>query len=624
MEGEVMRGVARLLALVFAMTLTPAAALYAAQESASQPSGGAEISLRKSVRSKEYQGRQVEGEDRQIASGDSLWRILIEERGLPGQKFHNYLVIVRDLNPQVKNLDALRIGDKLFIPLRPDALIGPPAPAASPGAAPVEPGRGVTIVYRVKSGDQLLLIIREQLKLSDDRKVWQNFLLVKDLNPERKNWDFLREGESIRLPAPGAPTTASVPAAPGAPGQKKETVAAASSKAETKPAPVVEVKSVEGKVPEVQSADTKRAAPPQSPGRETLRAPAKENLAFFGKVVEALGSQFQQSGEEVVTLKDGNLRFDRSVFPVIYDPVLRQRVVVDPNDKIPASLKSKLSDPTVGTPILPIADGISVLDAVGRMLAGLGYQTLPSDRPVMVQDEGVGYEATGTWIALGPEISDRPQDLIVINLADSADEIPDYLKSRLAQRGLQLRDVVLSAAALAPIIEPAHDGKGSLAQVKIWPREKEQIVDTLLSSYGVRFAVAETFSVELGDGLRVDARTDRLFELNGKKTALFFRPADPEIRKAMQEKGGVLTAELDLRSLSSRELIAKVVNLLGDPSAYGEHRFAMANGSARERLTLKASGFYLPNRAMFVTDRQIPQPLHRFFFEKGLEIVYFQ
>jgi hypothetical protein len=40
-------------------------------------------------------------------------------------------------------------------------------------------------------------------------------------------------------------------------------------------------------------------------------------------------------------------------------------------------------------------------------------------------------------------------------------------------------------------------------------------------------------------------------------------------------------------------------------------------------LNISAWGFLLANRGLFVTDREIPQSLHRFFFEKGLEIVYF-
>jgi len=32
----------------------------------------------------------------------------------------------------------------------------------------------------------------------------------------------------------------------------------------------------------------------------------------------------------------------------------------------------------------------------------------------------------------------------------------------------------------------------------------------------------------------------------------------------------------------------------------------------------------VPKRSLFITDRQIPAALNRFFSEKGLEIVYFQ
>jgi hypothetical protein len=58
--------------------------------------------------------------------------------------------------------------------------------------------------------------------------------------------------------------------------------------------------------------------------------------------------------------------------------------------------------------------------------------------------------------------------------------------------------------------------------------------------------------------------------------------------------------------------------------AYREHRFAAADGAVKDRLTVTAWGFSVPKHSLFITDRQIPLALHRFFFEKGLEIVYFQ
>lgn len=595
-----MRGKKTYLALLLLGAVVPASALSGkgfAQEKPekSERGGQAEMSLRKSVNTREFQGRQFEGEERQIGRGDSLWRILVEEKGLPGQKFRSYLVVIRGLNPQLKNLDVLRVGDKIFIPLGVEG-------AVEPAREQVQQKPGAIVNYRVKAGEYVYQILREQLKLADERKVAQYYALVKDLNPERKDWDTLLEGETIRLPAAGTgvPATAIMSAA-----SEKQAVASAptpasKSSTEVKPAPSMDA-------------------------RQVLRAPAKENMALFARVVEAMGNEIQQSGEEVVSLSEENIRFERSAYPVVYNPVLRQKLVIDPDGKIPASLKAKLSDPRAGAQILPMTNGVSIQDAIGQLLARLGYQPLPSDRPIEIQEEGIAVEAKGNWMALAPAVSNKTQDVLVINLTEQPNELPDYLKAELAKRGLQLREVTMPSIAgntAAPSMGAM--AKSGAAQVKIWPREKQEIVDALLLSYGITFGVAENVSAELSDGLRVDSRVDRIFEFGGQRYALFFRALAPEIRNSLQEKQGIKAIELDLRSLSNRDLIARVLAALGDPAAYSEHRFAAATGTARDRITVKVWGFQLNKKPMFLTDRQIPTPLHRFFFEKGLEIVYFQ
>jgi hypothetical protein len=565
-----------------------------AQEKSAAP-GQAEMSLRKSVDTREFQGQQVEGEERQIGRGDSLWRILVEEKGLPGQKFRSYLVVIRGLNPQAKNLDVLRVGDKIFIPLRVDG-------AVETAREPNQLKPGTTINYRVKSGEHLYQILRDQLKVTDERKVAQYYSLAKDLNPERKDWDTLLEGETIRLPTVGTGLqSASAESAKSA--SDKQTPV---SSAGTARKPPIEVKTT-------SPLDTRQALG------------AKENMALFASVVEALGNEIQQSGEEIVALGEENIRFERSAYPVVYNPSLRQKLVIDPEGKIPASLKSRLNDPRIGAQVLPNANGLSIQDAVGQLLAGLGYQSLPTDRPIMIQEEGVAFEAKGNWMALAPAVSNKPQEVLVINLTERPNEIPEYLKAELAKKGLQLREVVLPTAAKAATATVANEQpKTSPSQVKNWPRDKQEIVDALLLSYGVTFGTAESLSIKLSDGLRLDTRTDRVFESAGQRTALFFRAMDPDIRKSLQEQQGIKTIELDLRSLSSRELIARLLPLLGDQATYLEHRFPAAADSARDQVTVKVWGFQLTEKPIFLTDRQIPPPLHRFFFEKGLEIVYFQ
>jgi hypothetical protein len=623
MEGKVriVRLHHYLLMMVAGIILFSAPALIRAQAPA-QATGQAELNLRKSVNTREFRGQEVQGEDRQIGRGDTLWRILVEEKGLSGKKFRSYLVVIRGLNPQVKNLDVLRVGDKIFIPLRVDQLLEErPAMEAGAPARP-QPGGDLTTNYRVKPGEHLYQILREQLKITDERKLAQYYALVKDLNPERKNWDSLLEGDILRLPVlgRGQEIAARAPSPVTESKRPTEPIARTEAKVMTEMKPALEA---------TPSAEVKTSAPKPVPApadrRPSLRAPATENMTLFATVVEAVGGQMQQSGEEVVVLKEGTVRFDKSSYPVVYSPALGQKVVIDPDDKIPASLRTKLGDATLATQVLPMANGLSIQEAVSQLLARLGYQPLSTDRPVVVQEEGIAFEAKGNWIALAPEQSNRTQEIVVINLTEEPSEIPDYLKAQLAKKGLHLRDVAYpSSTPRLSLPEAPNAPKELITQVRNWPRDKREMVDSLLLSFGITFGVAETLSVELRDGLRVDARVDRLFEQSGKRTALFFQRTDPEIKRALQDKQGVRAVELEIGSLSSRELVDKVLSMLGHQASYREHRFAAANGAVQDRLTVTAWGFHLPQRSMFVTDRQIPAALYRFFFEKGLEIVYFQ
>jgi hypothetical protein len=565
-----------------------------------------QLNLRKSVYTREYQGKVVEGEERAVGRGDSLWRILVQEKGLPEKRFRSYLVVIGGLNPQVKNLDVLRVGESIFIPLRPDETLGNEAASAKTNTPAINSTTGATVSYRVKAGEYLYQILRDRLGISDNRQVANYSALVKDLNPERKNWDLLQEGDTILLP-----TT---------PGQRRAVTGA-------------EIKgSVQSSLPEKSSSEKnsvaqEAAAPmPTMDMRDAGRIPARNNLPILTKVIEAVGGEVQSGGEELVLVHDSTVRINKSSYPVAYNPKLQQRVVLDPENNIPVTLRTSLSDPRVGTPVVSMTDQVSLQEAVSRLLAGLGYQPLPADRSVVIQDEGIAFEARGSWMVLAPEESRKAQEVYIISLTDSPDEIPEYLRSQLALKGLHLKDVSIAPKTPAPkILVVAHrESDESTNQIKIWPRDKTEIVDALLLAHGISFGVAETLSVDLRDGLRMETRSDRVFDLRGQRTAIFFRRTDPEIKKALQEKQGVKTVELEIASLSSREIIGKLLNILGDQAAYREHRFPAANGSNQERLTLNAWGFLLSKPSMFITDREIPQPLHRFFFEKGLELVYFQ
>jgi hypothetical protein len=620
MESEIIR-------LATHRTLLPAllaALMFFAPDGIAQESAGkttddtdtAEISLRKSIDVREYKGKPIEGDEREVHTGDTMWRILIREKGLAPDHFKEYFVLIRGLNPQLKTPEELRAGDRIFIPLKPEeALATGSEPARGAGKASMA-GQGKVQDYTVKPGEHLYQILRTQLGVLDETKLWQYFALVKDLNPEKSNWDVLEKGETVRLPMLGGEAAKIAEAANSQPVAKP--AATGSGQTGTDPA------KVDTQVAMIPPASPQPAAP-QAIGLDyARRLPARENFALIAMVAESLGNEVQRSGEEVVTMKDGTVRLDKNLFPVVYNRALDQKVILDGEDNIPDSLRANLRQQSVNTPVVSVAKNTTLQEAVGQLLARLGYQPLAAERPVIVREAGISFEAKGQWAVTAPEQNDKPQEIVVINLNDGTGEIPDYLKNHLDQIGLHLTNVMLREPAPGGGAIEKPDPLSLKGQVRNLPREKSAMVDALLQTYQIPFGVKEALSVELRGGLSVDITADRIFEYRGQKTAIFLHSIDPAVKAALEEKQSTKSIELDVATLRSRDLIGKLLAELGEKAGYKDHRFTAAHGSMRDRLVMTAEGFYLSDRSLFLTDREIPAQFQPVFFEKGLDIVYFQ
>jgi hypothetical protein len=264
---------------------------------------------------------------------------------------------------------------------------------------------------------------------------------------------------------------------------------------------------------------------------------------------------------------------------------------------------------------------MTVKQAVGELLARLGFQLLGAEQPVVVQEAGLAFEARGDWTALAPEESDKRQAIFVVSLTDKGASIPDYFTERLAALGLHLKETALSSSAEAVFVPAARSGE-VVVRPKHWPPEAKALTDAVLSAYGIRFSASEALPVPVREGLKVEIVCDRMFAVNGRRVAVFFRRLEPEIKKALEQSQLITPLEMESGTLSAREVIARLVNELGDRASYREHRFSVAGGTNPGKLTVVARGFVLANPALFVTDSEIPAAYHRFFFDRGLDIVY--
>lgn len=561
-------------ALVVLMSLTVMPEPVWAQERAvkGEQAEAPHLELRRTARSREYQGRTVDGEDRVVRRGDSLWRILIQERGLPQKGFSRYVILIGSLNPGLKNPDVLPVGDTLFIPMEPDEILG-----VKPAVEKEE-----TKGYRVKQGDRLYDVLREQLEVKGGAELRKVAEQVKRLNPDKKNWDSLLVGETIRLHA-----------ASGGVGR-------ASAVPKEKPVAIVGLDYGQ-------------------------KISAQENLDLLASVMEALGQETSREGEEAVALSDGTVHLDRAAYPVIQNSKRGQKIILDLQSKISQSLRSKLETEKSGLPVVSLKKGASLHETVNNLLSRLGYQSLPSNQPVVVQDQGVAVQVKGEWMAMPQEEGGAAPQVVIISLTDDAGQAPAYLREYLALKGMNLKEIALPSSR-NPVASPeARLGDGTAqARIESWPADKAALIDAFLNDYDISFAGESWLSVTLRDGIRIEAKADRLFEYGGKKVALSFRPVGDDVKKALQQSQGVRVVELNPATQPSREVIGKLLTAVGEAATYREQRFQANDRGPKDKLTLAISGYYLTKRSLLLTDREIPKELERFFSDKGMRVVRFR
>ena len=583
MESEI-KVLRRLAIVVSAAALPCVAPVWAEEQPAkSGQEAPAQLELRRTVKSREYQGRAVAGEERVVKPRDTLWRILVVEKGLSEKRFQRYVILVGELNPGVKRPDVLQVGDTIFIPMQPDEVLGvKPAAASAPNQAPVPmptaaaSKSGAGQLYTVKPGDQLYKVLREQLGLHAP-ELKKAIEQVKALNPQKKNWDTLLAGETLRLPGAPAPVEQAV------------------------------------------------ALPREEPERVVdldygQKITVQENLDLLDSVMRVLGRQTSREGEEVVPLREGTVHIDRGSYPIIQSPGGGQRVILDMQSKITAALKAKMEADAPALPVVSVKKGASLHETVAGLLSRLGFQSLPSNQPVVIQDSGVAVQIKGEWMVTTPEANGAVAQVMVVALTDASGQTPDYLKDYLSLKGMSLKEILLPGGAPA-MPAPA---KSAPARIERWPGGGPALVDAFLADYGIYAAGSGQFSVMLRDGIRMEAKADKVFEYGGKKIALAFRPLGEEVTRAVQQNEGIKVVEMDLAKLSSRELIGRLLLAVGESATYREQRFQANERGPKDKLTLAVPGYYVAARSLLYTDRDIPKDLERFFGEKGLRVVKFQ
>lgn len=170
--------------------------------SATRP-GFAEKPLRLFFEKNIEAAKRPEPQTHTVREGEWLIRIL-EEKGYTRQEIRELLPVVKELNPDITDLNKLRPGQTLQLPDEPPATLK---------IRPAIPPESKKKTYTVKSGDTLVSILKREGVPQE--LIFKDYLgLFLELNPQISDINKLRVGQEIVLPVPGSAPAAAVPAVP--------------------------------------------------------------------------------------------------------------------------------------------------------------------------------------------------------------------------------------------------------------------------------------------------------------------------------------------------------------------------------------------------------------------------
>ncbi|MEN6468436.1 MAG: LysM peptidoglycan-binding domain-containing protein [Smithella sp.] len=133
-----------------------------------------------------------------VQKEDVLSAIVRKIPGVTEKDIPYYYRMIKDINPHIKDLDKLRVGQKIVLPgkavaVRKEKTASADAPVNQPPQKSVTPQ-----AYRVKKGDHLIRIVHRELHITANT---QNTMLhIKSLNPSLRNANKIYAGQIIRLP----------------------------------------------------------------------------------------------------------------------------------------------------------------------------------------------------------------------------------------------------------------------------------------------------------------------------------------------------------------------------------------------------------------------------------------
>lgn len=497
--------------------------------------------------------------------------------------------LIRQLNPGIRDLNRVRVGQRIVLPLR--ATTDPAAPAAPLPERKAES----TTTYRIQEGDSLSRILLEEFQV-DPADVLKAYRLIRRLNPELGDLNHLQRGSNLKLPrelirrtaqeARPAQPTPPKPLQTPPPESAPASIPQSRQEAPSPPAPVQA--SPGGTKPQPgELLETVVLTLEKPPGEAVLKTSSIEPLlSIIRPVIGRMKGTVTAAGNYFIPLKDASqITLDCSLLPV---------VELDDGSLILLDFANRLSEGIKGAirqswPQASVVAAGELPDQFLALQAIIGHSrnyTMTRTGRALTLSEKPEVQAFPDWIiAAKREVGGVLFRQGLFLLEGDEKPLSDPARRLLENGGLSVTEVADARVVMSP---PASVTAGT-AVSDLRGLKGLALAEALLKHLGetaVPNAEVVLFD-QARDGFNLAVTADLLLR-KGEKRILFLKKKLPEQFVRILKEGGtevIVVAETD----AGRPLLETVLRGIGAPVSLGYYSYRFPDAAGKPRLAVSFS-----------------------------------
>jgi hypothetical protein len=534
-----------------------------------------------------------------IHPNDSVLKIFHQKGEISRQDYRDFLDIFKRLNPHIRNVDLVRPGQSIDIPLR----------KLEHGTLPGQTSGVITITfatlhdvaqiirqhsnpYTVKKGDRVSMLVAREFGHFGSKPYRQGIQLFKAANPEVTNLELIYVGQEVNIP------DAAIRKAPWYAnlfdnrGRLREKVH------QNPPSPPMENKPVSDPQP-----------------LETVASFSEKTMGNLMMAADCVGGRLKAKGTYFLPLKNAG-EFELNLFK---HPMLEfgagPKLVFTPNHMIMDLEKVKFQTYWPEMTPVTVDPGASTEQYIAAIFAALNKDSGGPTEELIIKKPGVRITVRAKYI----RTEEEGRQLCITPVASAAQQTPAVVRRYLERNGIVIKEFIAGGTSM-----PSDRDNPKIPEMKsqssITPTSQKDFVRQLAHKLGVSY-ISNTNITFPYAGFQVEAYGNLLSAKTGREILIDFSELYGDATTAIQKTG------LDVIRIGPRDsyniIAQKILTVL---SIQYKQRLTLlaARRSAEYNTAITISGLIYTNdqnRRVLLTSAELHPAVTELLNDRGIDVV---